>query len=971
MWRAWHLGVTVVGCMLLGVSAAGAQTNASIAGIVRDPTGGVLPGVTVDVSSPALIEKARTVVTDGSGQYKSVELKPGTYAVTFTLAGFSSVRREGIELTTGFNASVNAELRVGDIAETITVSGSSPVVDIQNVRQQVVISRDVVDSIPSGKYFQNLAVLIPGVTLSRAVVGTGQDVGGQGGQGSSSMAIHGGRANDMEILVDGMNTSSWNRLDSSVITFTDGNVAEYAVEVAGKSAEAETAGIRVNMIPREGGNTFKGSFFGNFANPSLQSSNITPELVARGLPAANRVKLLWNVNPTVGGPLSKDRLWFFGSYSRLRSDNYIGGVFFNANPASWTYTPDTTRQGFNDQITDDGAVRLTWQATRRNKLAVYYDLNKNCNCHFLVTPNVSPEAGVVSLGTTHLVQVTSTSPVTNRFLVEAGFSTLPQHKSFDPDPTAVAPQITEQARGFSYRSRANLYRKENFQNRTLRASASYVTGGHAAKVGFNAVFGSADVVNYDPFGNVAYTVLNGNPVSATYYGYPTTQQDYMRPNLGVYAQDQWALKRVTINAGLRFDYLRTGYPDGNIPPTQFVPVSRAFSGIEVLNWKSVSPRLGVAYDLFGNGKTAIKASLGHYVLADGLSRRSLNPAVQNNSTTRTWIDANGNRIVDGNPLDVAANGELGRSTNASFGQAVLNARYDPEWAKGFNVRAYNWEMSTGIQHELLPRVAVNAAYFRRWFGDFEQVDNLAVGPADYTTYCVTAPTDSRLPGGGGQQVCGLFDLNPSKVGQVNNITTSTENYGARLERWNGVDLTANARLGDGVLLQGGVSTGKTVDDRCEVVIKVDNPSTRFCRTTTPLLTQFKLLGSYRLPWQILLAGTFQSIPGPEIAANYIATSAQVAPSLGRPLSSAATVTVNLVEPGTMYGERMNQLDVRIAKIFTIEGVRMQGSIDLYNALNVSPALQQNNAYGTNGASWQVPQSVLPARLVKFAVQVNF
>src|SRR5262249_7751676 len=163
-----------------------------------------------------------------------------------------------IELTTGFTANVNADMKVGSLEETVTVAGSSPVVDIQNVKQQVVMTRDVVDNIPTGKYFQNLAGLIPGVVSSRAYSASArQDVGGQGGQSHASMAIHGGRANDLEIQLDGMNTSSWNRLDSSIMLFTDGNISEYAVEVAGKSAESETAGVRVNMIPREGSNQFK------------------------------------------------------------------------------------------------------------------------------------------------------------------------------------------------------------------------------------------------------------------------------------------------------------------------------------------------------------------------------------------------------------------------------------------------------------------------------------------------------------------------------------------------------------------------------------------------------------------------------------------------------------------------------------------------------------------------------------------
>jgi hypothetical protein len=237
-----------------------------------------------------------------------------------------------------------------------------------------------------------------------------------------------------------------------------------------------------------------------------------------------------------------------------------------------------------------------------------------------------------------------------------------------------------------------------------------------------------------------------------------------------------------------------------------------------------------------------------------------------------------------------------------------------------------------------------------------------------------------VPDRGGQQVCGLFDLKPNKVGQVSRLTTSAGNYGAQREHWNGLDLTVNARMARGALVQGGLSTGKTMTDNCEVVAKVrEAPAAslglgnglRFCHTETPFLTQVKFLASYTLPWQIQVAGTFQSIPGPEITANYVARSAQVAPSLGRQLSSASTVTINLVEPGTYYAERTNQFDIRFAKIFTFGRTRVHGSFDLYNALNGSSVLQLNNTYGTSGASWQVPQSVLPARLAKFSIQVNF
>ncbi len=180
---------------------------------------------------------------------------------------------------------------------------------------------------------------------------------------------------------------------------------------------------------------------------------------------ANTLKRMWSVNPTLGGPLWKDHLWFFSTYTHSVSDNYVGGLFYNANPAAWTYTPDTSQQGYLDFFGHDAAVRLTWQATQRNKFAIYYDYNDNCNCHFLVSPNVAPEAGVVSTGKIHTTQITWTSPVTNRFLLEAGFSTLPQDKAYNVDPSAVAAPITDQSSGLLYRARNNLYRKETSRTR--------------------------------------------------------------------------------------------------------------------------------------------------------------------------------------------------------------------------------------------------------------------------------------------------------------------------------------------------------------------------------------------------------------------------------------------------------------------------------------------------------------------------
>jgi hypothetical protein len=986
--------------VLLGMpTGALAQTAAgSIAGTVRDTTGAVLPGVTVEASSPALIEKVRAAQTDGEGRYQIIELRPGTYSVKFTLEGFSAVRREGIELNTGFTANVNADLQVGSVAETITVSGQSPVVDLQNTKQQVVMTREIINSVPTGRSFQNLGVLIPGV-VGGQVVGSpvNQDVGGGSGQSFMTLSIHGGRQQDQRIDLDGMSTSAWTRPDSSAVVFTDGNIEEYNINVAANSADSETGGVRINLIPREGGNVFKSSFFANYGSPDLQSANNNADLRARGLVVANKLKSLWSVNPTFGGPIKRDRLWFFITYTYSRTDTLVGDSYLNADPTAWTFVPDVTQQAVDDQYSKDASSRITWQVSPRNKIAGYYSYNNTCHCHFLIgransAIPVNSEASTLLFIPNYVHQATWSSPVTNRLLFEAGGSYILENQQFNPRPESVAPRIVDSGINVAYRATSsNLIAYTPVYG--SRGSMSYVTGSHALKTGYTLTTGKYEQT-LRRVGNLDYNALNGVPTSVIYYGYPSLAINRVRPNLGLFVQDQWTMNRMTLNMGLRLDYFRSDYPEQNVPATQFVPLARNFPGQEAVNWKDLNPRLGLSYDLFGNGKTAVKASASRYVLGEGVTRAStINPIQSNNTMTRSWSDLNGDRVLQGDPFNPAANGELGASTNLSFGRPVISFRYDPEWARGFQKRPYNWEFSAGVQHEVVPRVSVNASYFRRIYGNFTVTDNLLVGASDYSSYCVTSPVDSRLPGGGGKDICGLLDLNPNRVGQLDRVGTFASNFGKEYEHWNGVDLTMNARLPK-VLVQGGISTGRSLEDNCEVVKNLPETaaagtagvaaavaagfanSQLYCRTESPFLTQVKLLGAYTLPWDIQLSGTFQSIPGPEVTASSTFVNAQVSPSLGRNLTGATTATIALVEPKTQYGDRLNQIDFRFAKKFNVNRGRLQATVDLYNALNGNTVLVQSNVYGatvgaTSGAAWLRPQAILPARIVKFGVQLNF
>jgi hypothetical protein len=489
-------------------------------------------------------------------------------------------------------------------------------------------------------------------------------------------------------------------------------------------------------------------------------------------------------------------------------------------------------------------------------------------------------------------------------------------------------------------------------------------------------------------GGVSYRTLNGIPNQAIYDTRPYAWKQTLEP-LAVFVQDQWTMSRWTINAGLRYDQYKSSYPASHVEPTLWLPVARDYPSADVLNWKDLNPRLGLSWDMFGNGKTALKATLNRYIQQEGrINSNALHPVIAaTNTIARAWTDRNGDFVVQGDPLNPAANGELGQSPNANFGKPITSLTFDPDWSEGYGTRRYNWETSASLQHELLPNLSVNVAYFRRWYGNFIVTDNILVSPSDYDPYSITAPSDPRLPGGGGYVIGGLYDLNPAKVGLVQQVRTYSGKYGKQYEHFNGVDITLNARLPKSVLLQGGLSTGKHTVDSCDVVAKIDNPSLRNCHGETPLVTQVKFIGAYPLPWWgVELGATFQHIqPDPTgsykpsatgvvgMRAFYVASNAVVAPSLGRNLSAGASnATIDLLQadPG-LYLDYINQLDFRVAKAFMVRGKKLQGLFDIFNVLNGNPVLRHNTAYGTTGASWLVPQAALPGRLIRLGAQFNF
>jgi hypothetical protein len=962
---------------LLGV-AANAHAQASLTGVVRDTSGAVLPGVTVEAASPVLIEKVRTAVTDGTGQYRIVDLQPGAYTVTFTLTGFNVVRREGIELTGSFTATVNADLRVGSLEETITVTGESPIVDVQSTRRQQVLEREIVTAIPTGRNYYGLAVLVPGIYTAT------NDVGGIAGPATVTFANHGGPTTEGRLQVDGMGVGS--AVGGSGVSYyvaDTGNAEEISFTTSGGLGEAEVGGPVMSIVPRTGGNTIRGSFVVNGAGSGMQGSNYTDAIKAAGLRAPEKLIKVWDVNGAFGGPVKKDRLWFFWAVRHQGNRRYVTGMYVNknmGNPNAWTYEPDLTQQAITDGTWKNTSMRLTWQAAQRSKFNIFWDEQRVClNCIWGGDATTSPEASSTTQGhPTKVQQITWTSPATNRLLLEAGFGSYNSHfggRERATNPRALI-RVVEQAGsipGLTYRSQN--WSSNKSANNSWRASASYITGAHSLKVGYTGGFIMYRARSHTNDQRLAYRFNNGVPNQLTMS--PGEYDNRARVTTAAfYVQEQYTRGRMTLQGAVRYDRAGSYALQNQLGPDRFVPaiVFPRTDGVSTFN--DINPRAGVAYNLFGNGKTALKANIGRYVEAatHGARYSATNPLNRiATSTTRAWTDGNRNYIADCdllNPVaqDFRASGGdfCGAFSASTFGTAAFNDTFDPAILEGY--RPADWGLGVSIQQEVLPRVSVEVGYFERWWSNFQVTDNRAVSPSDYDPFSFTAPVDSRLPGGGGFVVNDLYDLRPAKFGLVDNYITAASNFGDRTQRYRGVDVSVQARLRNGLTFQGGTATGRTITDQCDVT--PDSPSQRFCRVVPDILTQFKALGAYTVPKvDVQLSATFQSKPGAQLAANYNVPNAVVQPSLGRPLSgNAANVSVNLVEPGTLYGDRINQLDFRVAKVLRYGRTRTQVGLDVYNMLN-SSAIQTYNQ--TFGASWLTPTLVLPARFMKVSAQIDF
>ena len=831
------------------------------------------------------------------------------------------------------------------------------------------------------------------------------------------------------------------------MTYDTNSVEGVSTLVSGGLGESEIGGPTMNIVPRSGGNNFSGQAFYNTAGKWSTGDNLTDELRAAGINQNAGIINAWDGSASVGGPIKKDRVWFFGSYRQYSTTTPAGSnVHLNLNAGDfsrWDYLPDLSssveprliqgRQIWSArgtaQVTDKNRVTFSQEQQYRCEGSTLTASGSGCRSRTsdwigLGSNTQSPEANTGYYDLPYWVtQATWSNPVTNKLLLEAGYSRFAYNTNGGPGvapPDGIFNQIpvTEQAArdghnaNFAYRS-VNTY-NDNYDNPNVwRASASYVTGSHTAKIGYQGGYSiNNTLVTTNPT-LLAYRFNNGTANQVT-FRLPNWQASDRTETHSLYVQDSWTRNRLSLQGAVRYDHASSFSPaegNGTTQTSVFNPTPISFertAGVNAFN--DISPRVGLAYDVFGTGKTAIKFNLGRYLAPatnDTIYTQNSPANRFISSASRAWTDTNKNFAVDCDILNPAAQTVAGGDVCGAltgdalnFGKGAGSTTVNPALLSGWGVRPVDWQWGVNLQQELAPRVSLEVGYNRRWWGNFTVTDNLAVGPSDYEKWTINAPIDSRLPNGGGYPV-DVYTLTAAAAARpAQNYITWESDYGpARTNFWQGVDITVNARTGQGLTLQGGTTTGRATVDTCGSVVNIDSPDPRNCRSVDPFETTFRGLASYTVPKVgILVSGTLRSQPTLQIVGTTNPTNTGGAPNGATPAgayfnvpnttvlallgrlppggNATGTTTVALLDADTrLYADsRRTQIDMRFAKIFRFGGRRADIGVDLYNLLNTNYATTYETQYAyavANGGTWNNPTAILGPRFVRLNFTFNY
>ncbi len=986
-----------------------AAAQSAIAGTVKDNTGAIMPGVTVEASSEVLIEKSRSAVTDGRGEYKITNLRPGTYVITFTLPGFQTIKRENVELPSEFTATINAEMKVGALEETITVTSASPIVDTTSAAKVQVIDRETLDSLPTGRTIQGIGQIVVGVSLSLP------DVGGSRAAMQTYMSVHGQSAANVTVMIDGQMVNGLEANGAVQSYFNDAASAEMSYQTSGISAETSSGGVRLNMIPRDGGNRFSGS--AGFADRpgKLQGDNLTARLQTAGLASGNATEYIRDFTIGEGGPIVKDKLWFFATGRDFRTSNIISNTWFD----------DGTKADDYNYIRDLYG-RVTYQASSKNKFSVYMDKISKYRAHDMQSytdPETASNVWTSPNYSTGSVKYQST--VSSRLLVEAGWAFNIEKRDVDMQPGVDKERGTPEWFANTSRIQANsalggrttapsVAQQEYPTRYSYNASVSYVTGSHHAKFGMNGTYGSffhsarsngdltqqftnIDLSQYTNLGGpITFNTANSVIIRNT----PVQSEERLNADLGIYGQDTWTMNRLTLSAGLRWEYLKSQVVSQTAAAGRFVPARTAPDNVDLPNWKDIAPRFQVVYDLFGNGKTALKYSLNRYNAAQTTSLAAgFNPLRAITSSAIPWTDLNNDGIAQGQ-RNWDASGTIKsdcvyRTAGCEIDLSQLPANFgllSDAGVYGGYPRTYTMESAIQVDHELRPRLSVSGALFHTWFKNQTTTIDSNRTPNDYTPVQIFNPID-------GTPIT-IYNISSVANGRPTaNVTNLDED---QKQVFDSYEFSMRARPKAGAIVFGGVSFERSLTKDCRVGLLQNPNSLRFCDQfnleggyTIPFATNVRLNVSYPVYWGVTVSGSFQSNDGgaqavsysiarttryPDGSATYLAAGVPV-PACPSPCPAGQIVNANLtsaaftvaLQPtGVKRYERLNQLDLKVSKTIKVNRVTLLPQLELFNINNSDKVITvASTSYALSGGTYLRPNSIVQGRIIGLSIQTRW
>jgi hypothetical protein len=1028
MIKSWFSRSFVVGFVAFVVLPSIASAQSTISGVVKDSSGAVMKGVSVEAASASLIEGSRTATTDAEGRYTVVDVRPGVYTITFTMEGFSKIE-EHVTVPASVSVPVDAEMKVGSIQEIVEVRATATV-DVENVAHPEVLSRADMDAIPTARNMQSIGSYAPGVHLNTP------DVGGSMQIQQTYISAHGNPPGTNSYLLDGMLINS-TQSDGQVQTYVDNEIIQEAsYQTSGMMADVSAGGVLTSMVPKDGGNRLHGDLFLGWVNSSFVGSNIDQALIARGVVGQSTVNQIQDFDGSFGGPISKDKLWFLVT-GRKQVSNLESPNSFNSNG-----TP-----GIEYDHIYTGTARLTWQMDPKNKFSAMWTRDwKTINDDIVSSVNTLLGAGgyndtnpvISSLRRDpvmfYILQGRWTGTLWPRLLLQAGFSLNKedydvtyqqgiQQVPFTPAWYAEASEVDLTKLTRSVAGAVNNYNK--FDRYVWNATGAYVTGSHQISFGIQDSFGPAHQ-NSIANGDAYYNYTDGVPLSVTAFNTPSYNNSRLDADLGIYAQDSWHFKGLAVTAGLRWEYLSAQVDPESAPAGRFVP-ARNFAKVDCDTVKGLgcfkdwAPRLGAVYDLFGDHKTALKAGFGKFdtpIVSSVLN--NFNPMALA-SESIAWVNAPTTACQSSGCFPAGtgfANGNIGANPNPLFG-LPQNRTLDPNFH-----RAYSLQYNAGIQQEVIRGVALNFNWYR--LATYQQIllQNSAVPSSAWTPVQIANPLD-------GTPIT-IYNLQPSYFGLTPQVYETNSRQSSRSDTYNGFETSAVARLPRGAFVFAAWTIDRQLDKDCDMTAGAnllnDPNSLRFCDWTgglyqdlgkitgIPYRNEFKINGNVPLKWGIQASASLYSNPvfstnfatniatnttnavysplaafaGQQAgfsAVNWTITSATTYPldcncpnpgGLVDPGLKQGSEVIPLIAPGSRLTPRLNQFDLGFRRVFHIrEHLTISGEATIFNVFNANTVLTESYALGTSvkpymaGGPGGQPSVIENPRMLRLSTQFKW